>query len=622
MFRMTKPSQNSPCPCGSGKKYKRCCGAIKSGNTIYQPLNALQKTRQLLENALAHQHRGELAIAAKLYDQLLALHPVDSAFLGLRGMVAFEQRQLDEAEQWLNRAIRSGPDDARLHNFLGQIQVERQEYIAAERAFAKAVTLDPNFFEGWCNLGICLYKSQQLHEAISAYQKALSLSPHDGKIYLNLVEAYYLLGELAKARAALTQAHLLMGLSLPVTMWQALLLRAEGGVEASQAAESQAQLLANSHEEMADWLTKLAQLDVLVGKMEQADYWLTKAIDLSPRHPAPYVELAKAKKFRDSDRALLEKMEALLQAPGTEVRAMYFALGKAYNDLAEYERSFGFYRLGNQVAAQSNRFDADALIAEVSRLLETFSKERMAAFPHGSDSDLPILIVGTPRSGTTLTEQIVSSHSQVEGAGELVFWDRVGKKIGVNMQHLYNNEVAKTLAEGYLSILRGHSKVGRRVTDKMPGNFSHIGLIHTVFPKAKIIHCRRHPIDACLSMYFQDFGDNQEFIFSLERLVIYYEQYLRLMEHWRAVLPPGTMYELQYENLVEDTEGETRKLMAFLDIEWEEEQMGFFKKERPVFTNSMWQVRQPIYKTSKERWRRYEKFIAPLLPLLKYAPDA
>lgn len=617
---MNKPSQNSLCPCGSGKKYKRCCGAEQPQTPIQQPVNGLQKTRQLLEQALTYQHRGDLTAASKLYDQLLVLHPTDSAFLGLRGMLAFEQKQLEEAEQWLNRAIRISPDDARLHNFMGQIQVACQEYIAAERAFAKAVTLDPDFFEGWCNLGVCLYKSQQLPEAISAYQKALALSPQDGKIYLNLVETYYLLGEMTRAREALAQAHTLSGLSLAIAMWQALLWRAQGEVEASQAAESQALVLADSPLELADWLTKLAQLDVLVGKMQQAEYWLGRAIVLSPGHSAPYIELTKAKKIREPDRALLATLEALLETPGVDVRPIYFALGKAYNDLSEYDRAFDYYRLGNQVAAQSNPFDADGLIAEVSGLIDTFSKERLVAYPHGGDSDLPILIVGTPRSGTTLTEQIVSSHSQVEGAGELMFWERLGKTLEANMPRLYSDKMARSLAEGYLSILRDRSKSGRRVTDKMPGNFSHIGLIHTVFPKAKIIHCRRHPIDACLSMYFQDFGDNQEFIFSLDWLTTYYEQYMRLMDHWRAVLPPGILYELQYENLVDDAEGETRKLMEFLGLEWEAGQMNFFKKERPVFTNSMWQVRQPIYKTSKERWRRYEKFIDPLMPLLKYAP--
>lgn len=581
----------------------------------------MQKTRKLLDIAFGHQQKGDLATASKLYEQLIALHPMDSAFLGMRGMVAFEQQQFLEAEQWLNKAIRISPDDARLHNFLGQVLVELGESHKAESAFGRAVTMDPGFFEAWCNLGISLRESRQLLEAISAFRQALSLSSHDVRIYLTLVEIYYMLGDLEKAREALDTALSLGEASMNSTMWQSLLLRAEGKTEDSIKAEAQAVGVAKSTQELSDWRVKFGSLDVLVGNMAQAEYWLAEAIKSNPGDPAPYIELANARKFREPDRALVEKMESLSAMQGLLTRDLEFSLGKAYTDLGDYRRSFEHYQKANNIALETNHFDAAALVDEISGLIESFSAENMAALPRGSDSNVPIVIIGTPRSGTTLTEQIVSSHSKVEGAGELMFWGRLGKPIMLDMQNRYNGQVADTLAQGYLGILRHYSKGAVRVTDKMPGNFNYLGLIHAVFPKAKIIHCRRHPIDACLSMYFQDFDGNHPFIFALESLRTFYEQYLRLMEHWRKVLPPGTMYELQYENLVEDTEGETRKLMAFLDLDWEEGQMDFFKKERPVFTNSMWQVRQPIYKTSKERWRRYEEFIGPLLPLLKYAPN-
>lgn len=614
---MNQPSLNSLCPCGSGKKYKRCCGATKARAN---PANDPQQVRQLVAAAYRSQQYGDLQSAARLYEQVLVDHPKDSAVLGMRGMVAFAQRNYQEAQGWISKAIQENPRDSRLYNFMGQVMASQGESIEAERAFARAITIDPEFFEGWCNLGLTLQKGHQLLEAVSAFQKALKLSPEDAEIHLNLAEVHYLLGDLDKAEAAIVKA---LALGVDVThgnMWLSLVMRAKGKSEEGRAAEALAINGAQNPGEIFDLLVRFGRTDVLVGNLDQAEHWLAQAMKTIPGDPAPYLELAEAKKFKDADIGFVEKMESFTARQKPYARRLEFALGKVYNDLGDYQRSFEHYRAANDIARETIKFDRDALVQENARRIEAFSLERMARMPHGSDSDLPVLIVGTPRSGTTLTEQIVSSHSKVAGAGELGFWGRLGGPIVNDLSGRYNDKVAKTLANGYLNLLRTNSRDAAHITDKMPGNFNYVGLIHAVFPNAKIIHCRRHPIDACLSMYFQNFNDNHSYKFSLEGLAVFYEEYLKLMEHWRNVLPPGVMHEIQYEELVEDTEDESRKLMEFLGLDWEEGQMDFFKKERPIFTCSKWQVRQPIYKSSKERWRRYEQFIEPLLPLLKYAP--
>lgn len=616
---MNQPFKNSLCPCGSGKKYKRCCGTTTVESR--QDSNELA-TRQLIATAYRYQQHGDLQSAARLYDQVLEKHPKDSAVLGMRGMVAFAQTNYQEAQDWIAKAIQENPSDALLHNFMGQIMDGLDEGIEAERCFAKAVTLEPNFFEGWCNLGISLQKSHQLLEAISAFQKALNLSPNDGEIHLNLAEAHYLLGDLDKAEAAVRKALALGVHSGRGNMWLSLILRSKGATEELAAVETLAVDSANNPGEMFDLAVKFGKTDVLVGNLNQAEYWLARAMKIIPDNPAPYIELAESKKFKDADIGFIQKMESFSGSQGAYARRLEFALGKVYTDLGDYQRSFEHYRAANEIALETISFDAAEFVEDTSRKIDFFSSERMARLPHGSDSNLPVLIVGTPRSGTTLTEQIISSHKKVAGAGELSFWGRLGGAIVNDMPGRYNDQVAKTLANGYINLLRIHSQDAARITDKMPGNFNYVGLMHAVFPGAKIIHCRRHPIDTCLSMYFQNFNDSHTYKYSLEGLAVFYEQYLRLMEHWRNILPPGVMYEIQYENLVEDTEGESRKLMEFIGLDWEEGQMDFFKKERPVFTCSKWQVRQPIYKSSKGRWRRYEQFIAPLLPLLKYAPNA
>jgi hypothetical protein len=265
------------------------------------------------------------------------------------------------------------------------------------------------------------------------------------------------------------------------------------------------------------------------------------------------------------------------------------------------------------------RFDANEYVASIDRLIELFSTEQLPSMPAGSASDVPIIIVGTPRSGTTLTESIISSHTQVAGAGEMVFWGDSMPQVMEGFPDSYTPSLASRLASEYLQFMRLHSQTAQRITDKMPGNYMCLGLIHAVFPKAKIIHCKRHPIDACLSIYFQNFNVSQTYKYDLQSLALWYEQYQRLMAHWRSVLPPETLFDLQYEALVEDVEGESRRMMGFLGLDWEPGQLDFQKQERAVLTPSKWQVRQPIYKTSVERWRHYEKHLGPLLPLLKYA---
>jgi tetratricopeptide (TPR) repeat protein len=616
----TQPSMNAPCPCGSGKKYKRCCGA-EAANRRKPGQQAIQsRLEELAASGMALYEAGKLEEASKQFDKALAIQPRNSALLGMLGMTALGLNDLEGAERYIRQAINIQPDDSRLHNFMGQVHEAQVDYILAERSFARAITLDSEFFEGWCNLGWVLQKSHQLPEAVSAYQKALELSPIDGQIQLDLVEVYFLLGELEKAEDAARTAQALHNVpEWKAGMWLVLVLRANGKTKEADAIEAQiSNAIEKDPEEFLHLLVRFGSINVLVGNLEPAEYWLGRAMVLQPDDPMPYMELAEAKKFSVSDMELVQKMESFSGTRAPYTRRLEFSLGKVWTDLGDYERSFEHYRKGNDLVCETVVFDPKVHIQNVNRRIEQFSKVAMAGLPSGSDSNVPVLIVGTPRSGTTLTEQIISSHSKVAGAGELGFWGRIGGSITEDLQGRYNESVARTMAEGYLNVLRLHSKEAERIIDKMPANFNFVGLIHAVFPNAKIVHCRRHPIDACLSMYFQNFNDDHAYKFSLEGLAVFYEQYLRLMEHWRSVLPVGVMYEVQYEEMVEDTKGESKRLMQFLGLEWEEGQLDFFKKERPVFTCSKWQVRQPIYKTSKERWRRYENHIGPLLPLLKY----
>jgi tetratricopeptide (TPR) repeat protein len=582
--------------------------------------DTLSRAQELAAAGYRAQQLGDYLSATRLFEDALRLIPDDSGLMGMRGMLDLASGMPDEAERWVQKALRLSPDDSRLHNFLGQVyagQAGSDRGIAAERAFARAVTLDPGFFEAWCNLGICLQKTHQMQEALDAFGRALALAPGDAPLHLALAEVHYLLGNLDEVEKLVRKP----GVQQSTTgqLWLAMVLRAQGRVPESEALEG-AVLARSQIREVYPVLVKFGRTDVLVGNLDQAEYWLNKAISLDPSNPSALIALSETRKFKAEDRDLVQSMESLVVDQPMQARQMEFALGKIHNDLGDSDQSFLHYAKANEIARRTVEFDADRMRADTDRKIAQFSSDFFAHAAAGSDSNVPVLIVGTPRSGTTLTEQIVSSHSQVGGAGELSYWGRLGGYISDNLGARYTRDVAETLATGYLNILRGVSRDSLRVTDKMPGNFNSVGLIHAVFPNAKIIHCQRNPVDACLSMFFQNFNEGHAYKFSLEGLDVFYREYLRLMQHWRETLPEGTLYEIRYEDMVEDTEGESQKLMAFLGLEWEEGQMDFFKKERPVFTCSKWQVRQPIYKTSKARWKRYEKNLGPILGLLELYP--
>jgi Sulfotransferase family len=230
-----------------------------------------------------------------------------------------------------------------------------------------------------------------------------------------------------------------------------------------------------------------------------------------------------------------------------------------------------------------------------------------------SNSNKPIFVMGMPRSGTSLTEQIIASHPSVKGAGELDFWPHAGfEHESAIRQGLVDESTRRKLAEAYLRALETRSGGAQRIVDKTPINCDFLGLIHSAFPNGRMIYMQRDPIDTCLSCYFQQFSPSLNFTMDLSDLANYYRDHHRLMAHWRAVLPPGTILDVPYAELVADQKGWTRKILEFLDLEWNERVLDFQDTQRIVVTASSWQVRQKIYTSSVRRWRNYQKFIEPL----------
>jgi len=302
-----------------------------------------------------------------------------------------------------------------------------------------------------------------------------------------------------------------------------------------------------------------------------------------------------------------------------------FALAKAFNDCGHWDRAFDHYHRGNRLADVA--FDPAASLAYVKAMIDTFTPEMLAArSSFGRESSRPVFIVGMPRSGTTLVEQIVASHPQVTGAGEL---DDL-RVLGFEVPSLskspqpyprcmadIDRQLATGLADRYLARLHAIDPNARRVTDKMPQNFLYLGLIGMLLPEARVIHCRRHPLDVCLSCYFVNFTQRLSFAYDLNSLGVYYRHYEMLMDHWRRVRP-AAMLEVDYEGLVADQEGVSRRLIEFCGLDWHPACLSFHKNRRPVETASSWQVRRPIYSGSVQRWKHYEKYLDPLKEALAW----
>ncbi|MBV8496056.1 MAG: sulfotransferase, partial [Gammaproteobacteria bacterium] len=295
------------------------------------------------------------------------------------------------------------------------------------------------------------------------------------------------------------------------------------------------------------------------------------------------------------------------------------------DDLGCYDEAFDNYRRANELTRRQRvPYTREKFVQRVDHITGTFDSAFLAARRgQGSDSELPVLIIGMPRSGTSLTEQILASHPSVFGGGELRFWEGA---YGVFRSEVAGGaEAAQVLGQvgrDYLERMRGLSHGAQRVIDKMPANFLYCGLAHAVFPRARIIHMQRHPLDTCLSIYTQNFFRMGSYANDLEDLAHYYTQYLRIMDHWRALLPAHALLDVPYEGLIAEPEAWTRRLLDFLGLPWDARCLEFHQTERTVLTASRWQVRQKINAASAGRWRNYEKHLAPLMHLVDLANTA
>lgn len=358
------------------------------------------------------------------------------------------------------------------------------------------------------------------------------------------------------------------------------------------------------------------------GKMEEAESHLLLAIEIEPLTGPPYFDLAMGRKFTTADVPLLDRFKANSSLEGIRPRdrsRIEFALGKAADDLGEYEKAIDHYDQANLLALQvmhrsGVKFNPDLLA-------EDFRKGALASFfwkhaPTGSFSEKPVFVIGMMRSGTTLVEQILSCHSQVAAAGEMNFWlSRISE-----IQHQERAPTSSEASQLSNEFLKELDRVGpnqARVIDKSPHNFIALGSLHAIFPNARFIHCRRRLIDSCLSLYMTPFRVAPQFGHSRENIVAFAKQYDKITQHWREAMPPDRYLEVSYEGLVANPEPVIRNMVSFMGLDWEDSCLHHERNKKAVRTPSLWQVRQPIYQGSLERWRRYEPWLGAFRELIQ-----
>lgn len=350
-----------------------------------------------------------------------------------------------------------------------------------------------------------------------------------------------------------------------------------------------------------------------------------RAIEIRPDYAEVYLNRSEIKTFHsgDADLRVLESLAGSDSLPANKKMYVNFALAKAFEDSGDYNRAFENLRRGNTLKRGQIDYEETRIIELFRRLAAVFNKGLFERFQgEGDPSSVPVFVLGMPRSGSSLIEQILASHPQVHGAGELGGLDRLaGSASKVGHQQVgypecvscLDGETLRQMARSYLGHLPaiGDGKV--RITDKAPGNCMHIGLIRLILPNAKIIHTTRHPIDTCVSCYSKLFTAGQHFSYDLAELGRYYRYYNELMTHWQSVLPPDAILDVRYENVVNDLVGQARRLIDFCGLPWDDRCIDFHNSNRPVKTASAVQIRKPLFRSSLQRWRRYEAGLAPLL---------
>ncbi len=571
------------------------------------------------------------------------------------GIVLQEAGKFEESRVCLTRVVELQPDSPEAHNNLGNTYRRLERFDLAESHYHQALTLNPGYAQAHSNLAFLLSTQGRYDDAAAQARIAIDLDPRLVDAYLNLadvevsrhcyaaaLQALDMLSGFAPRHPAglLARAKALRQIE---RLDEALQCARDAVVLAPQTADAHftlAQVLQSlglteealpAYEHAAglpgaigeDALVGRATLLMEAGRKDEAHAAFDRALEVFPRSVRALAGRSDARKFSSPGDPDIAALEAYVNDGDirslTERISARFALGKAYMDMGDAARAFAHLDEGNRLKRASFTYDSVATGQWMELIAQSFTAPRYANLARsGLASELPIFIVGMPRSGTTLIEQILASHPQVTGAGELSALRLAIEKRGPYPQSTaaMTDEAAAQIGRDYLACVTPLAEGRARLVDKMPANFLYAGLIPLILPGARIIHARRNPVDTCLSCYSKLFGGEQRFTYNQEELGAFYRHYEKLMAYLRTVLPADRFLEVDYESVVDNLEDEARRMIAFAGLPWDDACLAFHSNRRVVRTASVNQVRQPIYTTSKGRWHAYAPFLQPLLAAL------
>lgn len=569
---------------------------------------------------------GDVARAQALVERSISLRPGDADFWANCAMVHEVREDWTRAREAYEKSLSLSPGHAGRELGLANALRRMGEFERAIEHYRQSVKLAPAHWLAWMDLGTALMRTEPPDNegAEDCFREVIRLTPGQGIGYNCLGVALAMEDRYDEARDALQRAVSLDPAQAAAWYNLARVYLMRDDVNPAIAAYQKAVALAPDDE---DFHRQTARALQMRGKFDVAEQFYAKALELNPNSLSALAYLIEYKKFESLDDPLLVQAQGLVDGAkddAPQVAGLCFTLGKILDRMNEFERAFRYYARGNRLrkASIEAKGRPDRLVVgQADKMIQRYSAEKLLEYKAwGNPSERPILIVGMPRSGTTLTEQIIAAHPRVAGGGERGYWGQARDKIETG-EIVLDRAGIERLAQDCLADLATvvGAEAADRVTDKMPHNFLSLGLIHVVFPNARIIHVRRNPVDNCLSIFFQSFIDSHAYSFDLDELASHYREYQRLMAHWRELIPKDRLFEFNYEDLVADQEGMSRKLIEFCGLEWDDACLSYYDNERAVKTASIWQVRQKIYTSSVERWRNYEPYIAPLMKLL---PDA
>mgnify|MGYP000257562065 FL=1 len=502
-----------------------------------------------LQKAMSQVQKGNLGEAERIYREILSDDPNNVDALRLLALLASRTGAVDQAINMLENCTKIAPDYALAWENLAKMYRQKDDPDSLQKAafcFSKATELRPDWAEGWAGLGTMQTRSSQHKEGIESYKKSIELKANQPRVHLSLGHVYK-----------------------------------------------------------------------TTGNQEECINSYNDAISFDNNFGEAYWSLANLKTYKFSDEEILnmEKKLELTEVPEREKVHFLFSLGKAFEDMSSYDESFEYYKRGNDLNRGRTTYDPKAIEALSERLKLFFTEDRFNKYKgSGNNSNSPIFIVGLPRSGSTLIEQILASHSKIEGTMELPNIMNIARKLGNSTKdRTAYPEVIDTLqridftdlGKSFINETQFLRTGKQHFIDKMPNNFSHIGLIKLILPNAKIIDARRNPMDTCFSCFKQLFARGQAFTYDLSEIARYYVNYVNLMDHWDKVLP-GYVFKVQHEDLLNNQEGVTRDLIEFCEVDFESSTLEFYKTKRAVKTASSEQVREPINTKGLNQWKNYE----------------